>query len=178
MYNRAKKTQKQQHWDRYEDFAGSLKKELRQAHWQHLNKILLTAEEAKNTKPFWSYVRSQSQDNVGVSPLKLNGQLHSGAQDRANILSDLFKSVYTRDSDSATKNTKPSGHVYPTMASFNITEAGVRKLLHAINPSKAGDPDGIPCRMLKELADEIAPALTFIFSQSLSSDDVPLVWKK
>ena len=63
------------------------------------------------------------------------------------------------------------------MPSFNITEVGVQKLLN-INPSKAGGPDGVPCRMLKELAEEIAPVLTFIFTQSLTTGQVPSEWKK
>ena len=164
MYNKAKRYKQTRHWDIYKEYAKVLKKELRQAHWQHINKILLAAEEDSNPKPFWNYIRSQNQDNIGVAPLKSKGRLHTDANDRAKILSDQFKSVFTRDLDPASKDTAPSGPSYPQMPSFNITEVGVLKLLVNINPSKAGGPDGVPCRMLKELAEEIAPALTFIFT--------------
>ena len=63
------------------------------------------------------------------------------------------------------------------MNDINITEFGVQKLLSAINPSKAGGPDEVPCRVLKELADELAPVLTHIFQQSIKSGEVPAEWK-
>ena len=75
-------------------------------------------------------------------------------------------------------DTAPYGLFNPKMPSFNITEAGVHKLLHNINLSKAGGLDGVPCRMLKELAEEITLALTFIFTQSLATRGVQSEWKK
>ena len=56
--------------------------------------------------------------------------------------------------------------------------ASMCKLLHIINPSKASGPDGVPCWMLKEPAEERTPALTFIFMQSLTTGEVPSDWKK
>ena len=138
MYNKAKRSKQTIHWDIYKEYAKALKKGLRQAHWQHINTILLAAEEDSNPKPFWNYIRSQNQDNIGLAPLTSKGRLHTDANDRAKILSDQFKSVFTRDLDPASKDTAPSGPSYPQMPSFNITEAGVRKLLLNINPSKAG----------------------------------------
>ena len=38
-------------------------------------------------------------------------------------------------------------------------------------------PDGISPRMLKETSHEVAPILTFIFNQSLSSGVVPQDWR-
>ena len=128
LYNRAKKSSKSRHdhhWGIYKAFADVLKKELRQAHWKHVNKILLAAEEEKNPKPFWNYVKSQSQDNVGVAPLKSEDKLHTEAADKARILSSQFKSVFTKDNDPASKNTAPSGPSYPPMEKFSITEVGV-----------------------------------------------------
>jgi len=178
MFNRARKSGQDQHWEQYKAFASDLKKQLRQAHWRHINNILLEAENNDNPKPFWNYIKSQSQDNVGVAPLKHQGRLFSSAQDRAKILSQQFKSVFTRDHDSADRHTAPLGPNYPSMAPFTITEEGVLKLLKAINPTKASGPDCIPCRLLKELAEEIAAALTFIFRQSLHTGQVPLQWKE
>ena len=144
MYNKAKRSKQTIHCDIYKEYAKALKKELRQAHWQHINTILLAAEEDSNPKPFWNYIQSQNQDNIEVAPLKSKGRLHTDANDRAKILSDQFKSVFIRDLDPASKDTAPSGPSYPQMPSFNITEAGVQKLLLNINPSKAGGPDGVP----------------------------------
>ena len=52
MYNKAKKGPKQgSHWDEYKAFSEELKKELKRAHWQHINNILQTAEHDKNPNP-------------------------------------------------------------------------------------------------------------------------------
>jgi len=39
-------------------------------------------------------------------------------------------------------------------------------------------PDGIPARLLKEAAVEIAPAVTLLFQASLDQAKVPLSWKE
>ena len=177
LYNKAKKHKDPQQWAKYKQCADMVKKELRKAHWQHINKILLAAETENNPKPFWSFIKSQNQDTTGVAPLKHKNQLFSGATDRASILSNQFKSVFTKDDNSELKHTAPYGPSYPEMEPFNITQHGVQKLLSAINPSKAGGPDQVPCRVLKELAEELAPVLTSIFRQSLESGEVPSDWK-
>lgn len=38
-----------------------------------------------NSKPFWKYVKSRKQDNIGVSPLKSNGQLVNDSKAKADI---------------------------------------------------------------------------------------------
>ena len=49
------------------------------------------------------------------------------------------------------------------MPPYTETEPGVLKLLNNINTSKAGGPDRLPARVLKELATEIAPVLTTMY---------------
>ena len=63
------------------------------------------------------------------------------------------------------------------MEELVISVNGVTKLLKEINPSKAGGPDNLPCRLLRELAVELAPILTYIYQQSLSTGQLPSVWK-
>ena len=63
------------------------------------------------------------------------------------------------------------------MPHFTVTEPGVLKLLNNINPSKAGGSDGLPARVLNELATEIAPVLSTIFCQSLNTGEVPTEWR-
>ena len=61
--------------------------------------------------------------------------------------------------------------------SINITCERVKKLLKTLNPHKAGGPDGISPRVLRELAEELAPAVITIFQSSLSSGVDPADWK-
>ena len=64
------------------------------------------------------------------------------------------------------------------MKELHVSFESVTKLLRKVNPNKASGPDSIPARILKELADEIAPLLTTIFNKSLEQDEVPTDWRK
>ena len=67
------------------------------------------------------------------------------------------------------------GKRYNTMNDINITFNGVTKLLNDLNPNKASGPN--EPRILKELHEEIAPAVTFLFSKSLILGQTPIDWK-
>ena len=64
------------------------------------------------------------------------------------------------------------------MPGIRVTANGVKKLLSKIDPNKTTGPDGITGRFLKEVADEIAPALTLLFNASLKQVIVPNDWKR
>ena len=63
------------------------------------------------------------------------------------------------------------------MPDIKISEEGVLKLLKKTNPNKACGPDQITARILRDLAQEIAPFLTRIFQSALDSGNVPKDWK-
>ena len=54
----------------------------------------------------------------------------------------------------------------PSASGLFLAQSLIEKLLLKINPTKAGGLDTIPCRFLRELAEELAPLLTLIFRQS------------
>ena len=60
---------------------------------------------------------------------------------------------------------------------IEITEQGVLNLLTNHEPHKSPGPDDIGASFLRNTATEIAPMLTHLFQQSLSSGVLPLVWK-
>ena len=125
-----------------------------------------------NVKPFYGYVKSQQQDSQGVSPLRERGQLFSDAPSKARILSEQFKSVFTRDNPDV-EDTRLRGPDLPDIRPLNISPQGVEKLLKDLNPRKASGPDEVPARVLHNLATEVAPALTAIFSQSIETGELP-----
>ena len=92
------------------------------------------------------------------------------------MLNDTFQSVFTpvpMDSYLPRDTCSP----YPDMPDITISAEGIKKLLDNINPSKAGGPDGLRPRVLKELAIPISPILQKIFSESLCQCAVPDDWK-
>jgi len=54
----------------------------------------------------------------------------------------------------------------------------VSQLLSNLDPQKAGGPDYIPTKFLKEFSTQLAPCLTIIFQASLEQGIVPIDWRK
>ena len=112
--------------------------------------------------------------NIGVSPLKDKGKLVSDSKGKAEILIKQFKSVFTIDK--STTIPKTNKYIKETIPALYIREKGLEKLLKEVNPSKASGPDGIPNRILKECACQIAPSLTAIFQKSIDTGTLPEDW--
>ena len=116
------------------------------------------------SKPFWRYIRSQRQENIGVSVLKENGVLYSDSHKKSEILNKHFFSVLTRDSTG--NQAKLYGPSYPSINPLTIDVKGFEKLLAGLNISKTSGPDQICCRVLKELAHEISPPNVDMYIQA------------
>ena len=64
------------------------------------------------------------------------------------------------------------------MEDITVSCKGVVKLLKNLKPHKAAGPDDIPLMLLREAADEIAPAITLLFQASLNQGNTPSTWRK
>ena len=118
---------------------------------------------------------------MGVAPLKINGHLVSDEKEQAEALNRQFQQAFGKDKsytreEFAAKCSTPPNQV-PVLDSVDITEPGVTKLLHALQPGKAPCLDGITTTILKELAEVISPILTIIFQSSLDTGILPSDWK-
>ena len=152
----------------------------RQAYWQYVENLIDVGDENSEQRPgkqkrFWSYIKSLRKDNSGVAPLKENGKMHADPLDKSNILNRQYESTFTQEDE--TNIPQPEGCPYPPMPDIEIGRDGVLKLLKKINPNKASGPDMIPARILKDLAEELAPFLTEIFQRSLADGEVPMDWR-
>ena len=61
---------------------------------------------------------------------------------------------------------------------FSFSTANVSKIFKLVNPREAASPDGIPSRVLRACADQLAGVFTDIFNQSLSQYAVPKCFKR
>jgi hypothetical protein len=68
------------------------------------------------------------------------------------------------------------GEPFPPLDKLVIDLDGVKKLLQDIDTKKACGPDGILSQSLKTLSPELAPVIFHIFSQSLSTGELPDDW--
>ena len=174
LYSKAKK--KGARCKEFIEFQRSPQQALKKAHWQYVNRMLSRGLEESAQKPFWRYVRSQRQDNQGVSSLLKGNKLRSDPATTAGILSEQFCSVFTVDKPE-TANISLEGPSYPPQDLLHVTEAGVHKLLKNLNPGKASGLDEIPTHLLKELADDITPVVTSIIRQTLNQGSPLDVWR-
>ena len=91
----------------------------------------------------------------------------------ASILTNHLHNHEMKNTDTADFN-EPSPQI---LNEINFSELEVFAALRSLNPDKALGPDGIPGRILKETAQQIAPSLTLLFNKSLHSAVVPDEWK-
>ena len=128
-----------------------------------------------NPKQFWSFIRKNKTESLGIPSLKVNDMVKTTDSDKADALNDYFKSVFTKEQlPIPTKGPSP----FPSIQSLEIGLNGVTKQLQALNPNKASGPDEIPAKVLKETANEISPIIHHhIFQQSYTSGQLPEAWK-
>ena len=137
----------------------------------YVNKTTQEGFENNNSKPFWRYIKSKRQDNIGTAPLKRKGSLFSDSKDKAQILVEQFRSVFTKIGTCVLP-------VLPRIFKHELTELdiktpGVEKLLQKINTSKAIGPDNISNMILKNCAKQLAPELSAILQSSVNSGELP-----
>ena len=89
----------------------------------------------------------------------------SSPADIASMFNEYFTSVFStkEHSDPTPTEPKPSDHA---LCDVSLTTEDVSEALLALDPNKATDPDGFPCRLLKETARQIALSLTQVFNLS------------
>ena len=137
----------------------------RKAYAEYMSSIVCADYQNGNRKRFWSYVKSLRRDNCGVAPLKKDGVMYTENNAMANILNQQFSSVFTRE-DIQTMPVLPISP-YPDIMNITVNIQGVAKLLSDLNPNKACGPDNISPRLLKEIANEIAPHHWLFYSRHL-----------
>ena len=174
LYNKAKQSDNERMWSKYREFKKEYNKALRQAHNNHLTDIF-SSDSDDNKKAFFKYIKDLRRDRCGISPLKSEDKIVSDSQGKANVLSEYFSSVFTKE---PTEDIPlPSGDSLPSIPPLEFSRDGIVKLLQDLNPNKASGPDNIPVRILKECAEQIAPFLQAMFTQSFETGNIPSDWK-
>ncbi|KAJ8026320.1 RNA-directed DNA polymerase from mobile element jockey [Holothuria leucospilota] len=174
-FKKTKQSKSPRVWSRYKHLQKQTQQMMRKAYRDYMNDVLTPSME-DNPKIFWRFVKSLKRDSGGIGALRDQGQLISDSKGKADLLNNYFRSVFTIEQthDIPNKGTSP----FPLMSKFKVTNEGVLNLLNDLNPAKAAGPDGLPSRILKLLANQIAPVLTEIFNCSLRSGELPEDWKK
>eukprot|EP00057_Strongylocentrotus_purpuratus_P003633 XP_003727036.1 PREDICTED: RNA-directed DNA polymerase from mobile element jockey-like [Strongylocentrotus purpuratus] len=128
----------------------------------------------ESQKKFWQFINSQKKDNGGIPTLKTASGLATTSKEKAEALNSQYQSVFTQENIASFPDKGESP--FPGMANVIFNTDGIKKLLDNLNPRKASGPDLIPIRIMKEAANEIAPILQLIFTQSYETGTLPKDW--
>ncbi|XP_064633636.1 uncharacterized protein LOC135491593 [Lineus longissimus] len=123
---------------KYKEQKKKTRRDLYQAHRKYLTDTL----NLENRNTFWRYVKSQKNDNNGISPLRQDGKLHTKPREKARILNNQFKSVYTKDQIDDIPT--PARDKKPSIEELHISEDKILK--HYLKESTQRKPvDQINC---------------------------------
>lgn len=115
--------------------------------------------ESNNSRQVWQGIQQLTNYKSTSGPAE-------GEASLAEELNNFFARFEVESPEAATP--------LPTVPSnFSLTEHEVRRTLRAVDSRKAAGPDGVPGRVLKDCADQLAGIFTRIFNQSLAESFVP-----
>ena len=89
------------------------------------------------------------------------------------LLPDKLNNFSVRFEDNTVPPTRPA----TIDCGLSFSMADMSKTFKRVNPRKAAGPDGIPSRVLRACADQLAGVFTDIFNQSLSQSVAPTCFK-
>jgi len=172
-YKRARLTNSASDWENYQNLKKLSQRECRSAFNNYVSSFI--DENSNVTKKLWSFIKNKRQDHTGISTLEHQGTTYTDSMSKANVLAEYFSSVFTQEDTTTVPVLE--GDPLPEIPPIHIHPDGVSQLLHNLKPHKAAGPDNFPSYFLKEVANEISPALSIIFQASLNQGAIPEVWK-
>ena len=175
LFKKARRQSCSAAWREYRQFRNKVAKAVHKAHCDYINNVI-GASLQDNPKSFWSYIKMCRSENIGIPPLRTSTKLCATGPDKAEALNEYFQSVFTQEQPYPLPQKEKSP--YPTIGHLHIHRTGVEKQLRNLNPAKAHGPDELPPKLLKIVAHEIAPALSFLFQQSHNCGVVPTQWRQ
>ena len=138
-------------------------------HRKKVNTILYKAEQmyvnklsnnySKQPKRFWNFVKQNRSNQSGIGTLKYKGYLYSTDEDKAEVLSKQFQSVFIQDEPEILQKTKyvssnsgSNTQCENYISDIYISPTDVYKQLRQLDPNKSTGPDNICARVLKATA--------------------------
>ena len=140
----------------YKQCSYSLRKAIKQAKRQYRDKVE-SQFNSSDTRGMWQGLQKENHP----------------VADQDVLLPDRLNN-FARFEDNTVPLTRPATKT----CGLSFTAADVSKTCKRVNPRKAAGPDGIPSRVLRACADQLAGVFTDIFNQSLSQSAFPTCFKR
>ena len=123
FYNKAKRSHLWSDQAEYKSVQTQVRKSIHTEHQEHNSKILNSSNNLNCNKPFWRYIKSYKKDQAGISSLQTPDRVATTPLEKAKVLNNTFKSVFTSH-DSSPIPTLPTS-TYLSLPEINITEHGI-----------------------------------------------------
>ena len=151
--------------------------------WEKRIKSKLTAGSLRD-KAWWSTLKSAAGEQRSSDiPTLIDEQHHeyTSSRSKADRLAEFFSAKCSLgDRDLTDQDLPDQASSKPAVSSFanvHFRVATVKRHLSRLDVSKATGPDGIPARVLKECAVELAAPLSSLFSLCFRTGIQPTMWK-
>ena len=172
-FSKTRKSKNSSDWNDYRSYRNYVTKSVPKAHHDYVNDVI-DKNISENPKSFWSYIKLTKTENLGIPTLKTSQKMCIIDYDKAEAVNAQFQSVFNPKLSTQVDGKGPSP--FPSVPHLVIGTEGIAKQLMNLNPSKACGPDEMSNRFLKIVANELAPALAFMFQQSYDKGITSTQW--
>ena len=164
-------------WEIYRQLRREAKAVIDRKHRDYIESVSRSVN--TNPKRFWPYIKARTKSGSIPNIVSHNGVKYSTSEAKAEVFNNFFFSSFTRpDGDTSQPvPTHDDDFVGLRLSEVIISSDEVARLLRNLDVSKASGPDGIPARILKECANQLAPSLCELFNKSLRFGQFPSQWK-
>ena len=160
-------------WSKYKAIRNDVVARIRSAKSHYLERCSFAINDHKK---FWSLSRkiTKNRQPIPAAVTHNSSEPATTPKAQANLFNRFFVSCFSSISP-LLKYPPPSPAA--TLSTITCSEREVLAQLSSLKENKATGPDGISATMLRRTASCIAPALTILFNQSLSTGVFPKCWK-
>ena len=144
---------------------------------KHVKKKIL---KANNLGAFYKFVNGKLNTHNGIAPLTdPHGNVLTSDVDKANLLNDFFKSVFTQDNGTLPHFPSRLPPNSPAKINdINITETVIKRILSKLKTNSAPGPDRLPPIFYSKTSSSISFPLCIIFRTFIDLKNLPAEWKK
>ena len=124
LFKKARKSKNATLWQAYKKYRNSVKKQIEIAHNKYVNEVIGGSLEDGDGKAFWTYIKLNRTDSIGVPPLKdENNNVIESNRGKANVLNNHFQSVFTNEDTTNIPSKGPSP--FTEIEDIIITSPGI-----------------------------------------------------
>ena len=179
-YDKAKKINSQQQWQKYKRLRNETTNMLRSSEREYFEKMANKLNtNVTPSRDWWKILKTfiTTTKSSYIPPMKSNNDFFTEDKDKEKLLNNYFKTQSFLNDD---------GKILPHVNKINANDLSViitspdevKSVLETLKVGKASGPDYIYNYVLKMYAAELSEALLKLFNYSLNQSKVPEIWKE